>query len=238
MKVHFQGTWPGPVTLQRGWHRAVARPWNDDLPLAQLRLERGSAGFLADCADALLATAGVAGVLSPPLLPGARAPWEAAGFTPHSRLLLLRRELDALAEPACPVTAGGPDDLTEAAALDRAAFDPFWRLGRAGLSDALTATPRRTLLLARHPGGELAGFAIAGAGLSLAYLQRLAVDPSSRSSGIGRSLARAAGRWARGKGAGALLTNTPEGNEATAAFYESEGFRVVTRDLAVLARTT
>ena len=238
MKIHFQGTWPGPVTLQRGWHRAVARPWNDDLPLAQLRLERGSAGFLADCADALLATAGVAGVLSPPLLPGARAPWEAAGFTPHSRLLLLRRELDALAEPACPVTTGGPDDLTEAAALDRAAFDPFWRLGRAGLSDALTATPRRTLLLARHPGGELAGFAIAGAGLSLAYLQRLAVDPSSRSSGIGRSLARAAGRWARGKGAGALLTNTPEGNEATAAFYESEGFRVVTRDLAVLSRAT
>ena len=237
MKVRFQGTWPGTVTLQRGWHRAVARPWNDDLPLAQLRLERGSAGFLADCTDSLLAVPGITGVLSPPLLPGARAPWEAAGFTPHSRLLLLRRELDALPAPTCPVVTGDPDDLAEADAVDRAAFDPFWRLGRAGLRDALAATPRRTLLLARHPDGGLAGFAIAGAGLSLAYLQRLAVDPAARSAGIGRSLVRAAGRWARGKGAGALLTNTPEGSEAAAAFYESEGFQAVTRDLAVLGRS-
>ena len=48
---------------------------------------------------------------------------------------------------------------------------------------------------------------------------------------------RAAGRWARGKGAGALLTNTPEGSEAAAAFYESEGFQAVARDLAVLGRS-
>lgn len=236
MRVHLQGNWPGTVTIQRGWHRSVARPWNDDLPLALLRLERGSAAFLADCADALLATPGVNGVLSPPLLPGARAPWEAAGFALHSRLLLLRRELDALAEPAHPVSLGGPADLSEALAIDRAAFEPLWRLGTPGLRDALAATRHSALLLARRPDGPPAGFSIVGTGVALAYLQRLAVTPAAQSGGIGRSLLRAAGRWARQQGARAILANTPAENRPTASFYESEGFHIVTRDLAVVSR--
>ncbi len=44
--------------------------------------------------------------------------------------------------------------------------------------------------------------------------------------------------WAREQGASALLLNTPDGNESAAALYESEGFRTITRDLAVLGRTT
>lgn len=174
------------------------------------------------------------GVLSPPLLPGDRASWEAAGFVVRSRLLLLRRELDAIDAPAHPVSAGSSADLAEAVEVDRAAFEPFWRLGLVGLRDALAATTRCSLLLARQPDGEPAGFAVVGAGISLAYLQRLAVAPAAQASGVGRSLVRAAARWARAQGAGAILANTPEENEPATALYESEGFHTVTRDLAVL----
>ncbi len=74
MKVRIEGDWPGPVSLQRGWWRAAARPWNDATPMAHLRVERGGAGFLDECASALLALRGVTGVLSPPLLAAARPP--------------------------------------------------------------------------------------------------------------------------------------------------------------------
>jgi len=237
VRTHIQGTWPGLVILQRGWYRAAARPWNDDTPMAHLRVERGGSGFLAECAGALLELEGVTGVLSPPLLLDARPPWEEAGFTLHARLLLLRRELDGLAEPQHVVMAGDRRDLGEALAVDRSAFEPFWRLDPLGLREALEATPRSAVHLVRRPGGGLTGFAVTGVGTSLAYLQRLAVDPAWQSRGIGRSLVRTAAAWAHRQGASALLLNTPDGNRSAASLYESEGFRTVTRDLAVLART-
>ena len=79
MRVRLEGDWPGPVTIQRGWWRAVARPWNDATPMAHLRVQRGGPGFLEECAAALLDLPGVTGVLSPPLLPAARGPWSRPG---------------------------------------------------------------------------------------------------------------------------------------------------------------
>jgi len=205
--------------------------------MAHLRVERGASGFLADCTDALLRLAGVTGVLSSPLLPGARRPWEEAGFTLHARLALLRRELSDLAGPEHAVEDGDRRDLDEALAVDRAAFEPFWRLDLLGLQEAVEATPRSAVHLVRRPDGGLAAFAVTGMGSSLAYLQRLAVDPAWQSRGIGRSLVRTAAAWAQRRGAAALLLNTHDGNDPAAALYESEGFRTVTRDLAVLGRT-
>ncbi len=236
MTVHLQGTWPGPVILRRGWCRATARPWNDDVPEAYLRVDRGGAGFLAGCATALLSIPGVAGILSPPLLSASRPAWEQAGFLLRERLALLRRELPAPGVPAHPVTLGDEDSLGEALQVDRAAFAGFWRLNLAGLQEALTATPHRALHLCRSPGGTLAGFAITGVGTSLSYLQRLAVDPPHQSQGIGYSLLRAAAAWAHARGASALLLNTPADNHAAAGFYRVSGFQPVGGELAVLGR--
>lgn len=236
LKVHVRGDWPGPVTLQRGWARAVARPWNESTPMAHLRVERGGAGFLQECSGVLLALPGVAGVLSPPLLPAARPPWEEAGFRPHARLLLMRRELDDLPAPEHAVVTGDLRDLGDALRVDQAAFDAFWRFDHTALLEALNATTHRVVHLVRRPGGGLAGYAITGRGGTLAYLQRVAVDPAWQGRGIGRSLVRAAGAWAQTEGASALLLNTPEGNASAAALYAAEGFRTITRDLAVLGR--
>ena len=236
LKVRIEGDWPGRVTLQRGWSRAAARPWNEGTPLAHLRVERGSPGFLEDCATALLALPGVEGVLSPPLLPAARPPWEQAGFRPHARLILMRRELDGLPPADHLVVPGDLRDLAEALRVDQAAFDPFWRFDRTALLEAVQAPTRHAVHLVRRPGGGLAGYAITGRGGTLAYLQRVAVDPAWQGRGIGRSLVRTAAAWAEEQGASALLLNTPEENTAAAALYGAEGFRAVTGDLVVLAR--
>jgi ribosomal protein S18 acetylase RimI-like enzyme len=238
VRVHIQGEWPGPVALQRGWSRAVARPWNDATPMAHLRIERGGPGFLDESAALLLALPGVTGVLSPPLLAAARTAWEQAGFRTHARLILMRRELDGPVEPDHQVAAGDLRDLDDALKVDQAAFDSFWRFDRTALLEAVQATSRRALHLVRRPGGGLAGFAVTGQAGALGYLQRVAVDPAWQGRGIGRSLVRAAAMWARAEGASALLLNTPEGNEAAAGMYATEGFRTVTRDLAVLGRTS
>jgi ribosomal protein S18 acetylase RimI-like enzyme len=179
---------------------------------------------------------GVAGILSPPLLPNTRPAWEQAGFSLRARLLLLRRELPPPEVPEHPITLSDEESLVEVQEVDRAAFDSFWRLNMAGLQEALTATPHRAIHLCHSAQGTLAGFAITGAGSSLAYLQRLAVHPEWQSRGIGSSLLCAAAAWAAGRGASALLLNTPAENQAAASFYRSAGFRPVTRDLAVLGR--
>lgn len=236
-RVSIDGDWPGPVSLQRGWWHAAARPWNDTTPMAHLRVERGGVGFLGDCAAALLTLPGVTGVLSPPLLAHARPPWEEAGFSPYARLLLMRRELDGLPAAEHAVAPGDLRDLSDALRVDQAAFDSFWRFDRPALLEAVHATGHRVIQLVRRPGGGLAGFAITGLGGSLAYLQRLAVDPAWQGRGIGRSLVRRSAAWAKAQGASALLLNTPDGNGSAAALYTSEGFRTVTRDLAVLGRT-
>jgi len=224
------------MILRRGWCRAVARPWNDDIPEAYLRVDRGGAGFLAGCAAALLSLPGVGGILSPPLLPAARPAWEQAGFSLRETLALLRRDLPAPGEPAHPVTSAAEDCLTEALEIDRAAFAPFWRLSLAGLQEALTATTRRAIHLCHSPRGSLAGFAITGVGSSLAYLQRLAVDPALQSQGIGYSLLRAAAAWAHAQGASTMLLNTPVENHSAAGFYRASGFRPADGELSVLGR--
>jgi len=237
LKVRVEGDWPGPLTLQRGWQRAVARPWNDATPLAHLRIERGGPGFLEECARALLALPGLSGVLSPPLLPAARPPWEQAGFGPHARLILMRRELHGLPPPAHVVAAGDLRDLDDALRVDQAAFDAFWRFDRIALLEAVQATPRHSIHLVRRPGGGLAGFAVTGCHGPHAYLQRVAVDPAWQGRGLGRSLVRATAAWAEAQGASALLLNTPAANAAAAGLYAAEGFRTVTRDLMVLGRS-
>lgn len=231
--IRVRGRWPGPVVLRAGWAKAHARPYNDDIPEAALRLERGSAEFLARCA-AWLVDRGVVGVRTGPLDPSSRRPWEQAGFHLHGELALLERSLDRPpSRPTASLRAGRDDDWEVAAAIDAAAFEVEWRIGRAGLSEAVGATPSSRFVVAEVD-GRPAGFAIAGAAIHVAYLQRLAVLPGVRGSGIGRSLTSDAVGWARARGARTMLLNTQPDNRAAIALYRSEGFSVLPERLAIL----
>jgi len=235
-RVRVEGNWPEPITLRKGWARAESRPWNEVVPMAHLRLCRGGGpSFIDDCVDAL-GEVGVTGVLSPPLPPSAQKSWRDASFDRHADLALFRRELDRIPPPGHLVVAGTEEDLDEALRIDAAAFDDFWQFDRRALVEAMAATPRSVFQVVRHPSGGLAGFAVSGAGTTIAYLQRLAVDPESQGSGIGRSLVRSSARWAKREGAHALILNTQLDNAPAIGLYHSEGFAVLDEPLAVLKR--
>ncbi len=235
MDVRIDGTWPGVITLRRGWSRAVARPWNDAVPMGHLRVIRGGAEF-TEASAATVAGLGVEAVLSPPLPPASQRMWIEAGFDLHARLHLLRRDLTDIAAPQHLVTVGTDDDLAEALRIDAAAFDSFWRFDRAALAEARESTSRSVIHVVRRPDGNLAGFAVTGMGQVMGYLQRVAVDPEWQRRGLGSSLVRASSRWVRRNGARAIVLNTQADNEPAIRLYLAEGFEVMSDDLAVLRK--
>ncbi len=206
--------------------------------MAHLRLVRGGgSSFIDDCVETLL-DLGTSAVLSPPLPRSARTPWEAAGFDLWADLTLLRRTLDRIPPPGHIVLTGDDNDLAEVLRIDASAFDEIWRFDSRALNEAMAATPTSILHVARNPEGGLAGFAVTGAGQTIAYLQRLAVDPRWQGQGIGRSLVRTSARWAKRAGARGLMLNTQADNVPAIALYESEGFQLLEEPLAVLRRAS
>lgn len=237
-KVRVEGEWPGQVVLRRGWARAESRPWNETVPMAHLRLVRGGgSSFIGDCVDALIEL-GTTAVLSPPLPRSAQTAWSEAGFDLCADLTLMRRSLDRIPPPGHLVLTGGDEDIPEALRIDAAAFDEFWRFDRWALTEAMEATPTSVLHVVRSSDDGLAGFAITGAGTTISYLQRLAVDPRWQGQGIGRSLVRASARWAKRSGSRALMLNTQTDNEGAVGLYEAEGFQLLDEPLAVLSRAS
>jgi ribosomal protein S18 acetylase RimI-like enzyme len=195
-----------------------------------LRLERGGAKFLAEAAN--LAAEWSTPVLSPAVLSHRQGLWSEAGYRTVARLLLFEHDLRHLRKPEHEVERIEPNDQLHV--IDRAAFPPRWRMGRAGLAESLEATPRRVIYQVCDPQG-VAGFAIAGVGLGIGYLQRLAVLPRAEGQGVGRSLVAAALGWARRRGAASVLVNTQEENARARALYERAGFRRAPQGLAVMA---
>ncbi len=235
LRVQPRGQWPEPIRLRRGWARAEARPWNDVTPDASLRLVRGGAPFIDACAEFLLEV-GVPSVLSPPLPGSAVRTWESVGFAEFVPLALMRTELTRPLPTPDHLVVRGDVDLGLLLAIDRAAFDGFWRFDRLGLTEAIEATSANTILTIPGPDGVPVAYAVVGTGHAISYLQRLAVHPDWQGAGMGRSLVRVAARTARDAGTRAMVLNTQHDNDAAIALYESEGFVVQAEPLSVLRR--
>lgn len=236
MKVTVRGNWPGQVTLRSGFAKGVARPWNDSVHDAHLRVDRGSVGFL-NSAHVALTEMGAPGVASPPLPVPRMGMWQDAGFTPWLELHMYGR--DVMRKPPAPkhpIVEGNADDWKSAIAIDTAAFDELWRLGPLGLSEAREATTHSTFSIVCDVPGHVAGFAIVGIGSRIGYLQRIAVDPELRGRGYGRALVRAAIRWTVEHGGTSLLLNTQPDNDRASHLYLSEGFQRIPNRLSVLRK--
>ena len=233
-RVFQRGTWPGSISLRKGWARAEARPWNDVVSDATLRLIRGGSGFIEAC-TARLYDLGASAVLSSPLAPSARRPWENAGFTDHLDLALMRLSLEAsIPAPSHLVVRWDDFDLDRMLAIDRDAFPEFWRFDRAGLMESTQATSKASVLAIRDGDEGITGYAVVGYGSAISYLQRVAVDPAWQGHGMGRSLVRAAARSAHRHGSKAMLLNTQFDNEPAISLDESEGDLLLPETLAVL----
>jgi len=232
-RLHLDGVWPGPVTVRRGWAKAVARPWNDDFPDPAVRLERGSHEFLRAVAE-LLGPRGSGIVYSPALYPSATKVWTSAGFTLFHLLDVMELALGtAIDPPEHEVEPTNTPDWGPLLEIDGLAFEGFWKMSEAGLVEAMRATPRAMVFTARVD-DELAGYALVGSQLTVSYLQRVAVAPLLTGQGIGSSLVRASARWASKRGARALVLNLRPENDRARRLYEREGFRALETPLHLL----
>ncbi len=180
-----------------------------------------------------LRTEGYARAVTSALAPDEQAPFLACGFETRHRLVLLSRRLDEL-EPVRPgaLQRGRRRDREAVLAIDAAAFSGFWRLDRAGLDDALSATPATRFRLAVD--GEPVGYAICGRGGDTGYIQRLAVDPKQHRRGIGRALVLDGLWWMARRGAHTAFVNTADDNVGAIDFYTHLGFDKLPEGLAVL----
>jgi ribosomal-protein-alanine N-acetyltransferase len=182
--------------------------------------------------------AGYEEMLTSAVGPGEEEPFVAASFTVRERLHLLTLDhLEQPEPPGLPIRRAARRDRAAVLALDNVAFDPFWRLGRLGLRDALDATPVRQFRVARTTQGAVVGYAITGHAAGQGYLQRVAVHPFVQREGWGRALVADALVWLWRRGATRAFVNTQLENRAALALYESFGFRMMPAGLAVLGRS-
>lgn len=228
--------------LQWGWERARAGPWRGDGRIAYLAplapAGAPSVDFLHRCLETLAAR-GFEEVVTSALAPAEQSGFKTLGFEIYERLHLLSHNLDQMPpmpEVAAPLRRGKSADWPAVLEVDAGSFAPFWRLDTEGLREAIEATPVSRFRVASPRRGPILAYAVTGLSGNQGYLQRLAVHPDHRRSGLGRALAIDGLRWLRRKGMTEAVVNTQIGNEPALRLYLSLGFREEPIQLAVLHR--
>lgn len=164
-----------------------------------------------------------------------------AGFTIAQDLVLLRRDHDATPAFGIPRDARPRllrrvrDQAVDLIDLDGVAFGDTWAIDHAMLEDALAATTVSRVFVDRRD-DVLQGFIIAGLTARTGYIQRLAVHPSVRRSGVGSRLLARALQWTDKRGATHTVVNTEADNAAALALYDKFGFEPMSERLRVMER--
>ncbi len=147
-----------------------------------------------------------------------------------------RRARPATAAPPGPrvtpvvteVRAAGPHDVSAVARLEADCLgEDAWSEGlvREGILGAL---PTVTYLVA-ETGGRVVGHAVTSAAGDIAELQRIAVDPAHRRTGVASALLGGVVEAASRTEADRLLLEVREDNRGALAFYARSGFVEIDR---------
>jgi ribosomal protein S18 acetylase RimI-like enzyme len=223
-------------TLRFGQSWVRLAPWRGNADIAQLVVgpdARAEASDVAGCLDRTREL-GYRAVVTGAVNDEDAAPFLDAGLTLREHLHLLACDLTT--EPPAPerrLSWAGAWDRRGIVALDDAAFEPFWRLGAAGVRDALDATPKSRLRVGRGD-PRVAAYAIAGRAGEYGYIQRVAVHPDARHRGWGRALVADAVSWMWKHGSRRAYVNTQLENHAALDLYQTCGFTVLPDGLSVL----
>ena len=122
-----------------------------------------------------------------------------------------------------PATA---DDVAAVVALEQELFGvDAW--SAESVRDELTGERRHAVVASEH--GGVVGYAVTMRSDDVVDLQRVAVAPAHRRSGIARQLLDAVRRTGRAEGAHRMLLEVSADNTAALAFYAAEGFAEIDR---------
>lgn len=188
--------------------------------------------------------AGYRRIRSSALFPAAAEVVIASGFAAVDSLALLRADLADLADPTDPADGADLADPrlsiramrgwhhADAARIDQDAFGVEWGNNSSSLRSIRHATPNHRACRAVVD-GELAGFAISGAGGRTGYLQRLAIAPPHRRAGAATALVADGLAWMRRRGLSSALVNTGITNEPALGLYARFGFRRLADQLTI-----
>lgn len=228
----------GQNVVTVGGDRIQYRPWrgrSDVAAVVPFAADRRVSSEVVEQCLSVLRTRGYESVYTSALTPGELDPFVANGFAVHEELHLLSRRLDDRGlSQLRRLRRARRQDWDRVLEIDNAAFRPFWRFDRAGLSDALAATPARRFRVTRPD--PIVGYHIAGRAGSAGYVQRVAVHPDAQGQGWGLCLVNDALRWMQRSGARIAYVNTQLDNSNALALYEKAGFEVEARRLTVLER--
>jgi ribosomal protein S18 acetylase RimI-like enzyme len=227
--------------IRRGPEKVRTSPWQGDDEVALIMPSPGtpflSSEFVQYCLTQLSGR-GFNKVVTGALSPLEQAGFLAAGFDVEQHLSLLSIDISTGlpgVPPGLRLRRVPNRRKDEVLAVDRAAFGPFWRLGRAGLDDALGATPAVRHRMAVAARGRVAGYAICGRSGQRGFVQRLAVHPEGQRQGTGRRLLIDGLRWMRRHGVERAVVNTQVGNTGALSLYRNVGFREEPVGLSVLS---
>lgn len=134
-----------------------------------------------------------------------------------------------------PTGRYSPRILDEILQLDTEAFGDEWCLDADSLRDAFSATKRSRLFVSRNK-NELEGFVLVGATQRNGFIQRLAVRPNARRTGVATRLVARALHWTHTAGCTNTVVNTERTNTAALGLYASFDFEEMPHGLVVLER--
>jgi len=117
--------------------------------------------------------------------------------------------------------------------LDELSFAAPWNMAWADLNDAINATHQSRLFVSQNR-NSTDGFALVGISHGTGFLQRLAVHPSARRTGVASRLVAKSLEWSHKHGCSTTVVNTETTNQPALRLYESLGFQKMPDRLSVL----
>jgi len=124
-----------------------------------------------------------------------------------------------------------PDDFDKLWRMDQECFPPGISYSRMELKVYMRRRGAFTLVAEQPPSSKaqapIAGFLVAEAGRGVGHIITIDVIPSTRRSGVGSQLLRAAEERLRAAGCRAVALETAVDNLSALAFYKRHGYAVI-----------
>jgi len=239
---------PGTGVMWTDALRARLRPWSGD-PECAFLLITASDSVGPDQSDlshwlTVAKQWGYTRVRTSALPPSLSLPLGDAGFRVVQELVVLsvarheapRFDIPRDASPRALRLGRRPrlsQKMMDVLRVDELSFSPPWNMEWDDMRDAIHATHHSRLLIS-HNKNSVEGFALVGTSHNTGFIQRLAVHPSARRTGVASRLVAKSLEWSYKRGCSTTVVNTEVTNSSALGLYEAMGFQQMPDGLSVL----